>query len=140
MGQRHELATHSFQAAELHKEMEGCGTLPTDHCALQMGDSFLQGLRGLWHMGAGPGRALGEATCAGLQGYWRFSPRECVSRERSSKAQVLRCEKQTAKEQPARACVGTKTGAEAGREAGLGHLRPLFSGKDLRGTKPKPFL
>lgn len=101
----------------------------------------MQGLVGLWHLGAGQGRTLGEATCAGLQGQWRFSPREsgelCL-RERPSKAQVSRCEKQTAKEQPVRGCVGAKAGAEAGREAGLGHLRPLFSGGDLRGSKDKP--
>jgi hypothetical protein len=48
-----------------------------------------------------------------------------------------RCEKQAAKEQPVRGCVGAKTGAEAGREAGLGHVSPLFSGRDLRGTKDK---
>lgn len=62
----------------------------------------------------------------------------CVLRERPSKAQALRCEKQSAKEQPVRGCVGAKTGVEAGRELGLGHLRPLFSGRDLRGAKDKP--
>lgn len=73
-------------------------------------------------------------------GFPQENLRSCVSRERSSKAQVLRCEKQTAKEQPVRECVGAKTGAEAGREVGLGHLSPLFSRVDLRGTKDKPSL
>lgn len=77
MGQRYELAMHIFfQAVNVHKAMNRCGNPPTDHHALQMANSFLQGLGGLWHMGAEQRRGFWEATCAGLQGQWRFSPRE----------------------------------------------------------------
>lgn len=120
--------------------MDGCGNPPRDDSALQVGD-LCAGAAWSLAFGGRAGKSLREATCANLQGQWRFSPREsgelCL-RERPSKAQVSRCAKQTAKEQPVRGCVGAKAGAEAGREAGLGLLRPLFSGGDLRGSKDKP--
>lgn len=52
-----------------------------------------------------------------------------------SKAQVPRCAVQNVEEQPVLGCGAVKTGAEAGREAGLGHVGPSLQEGSLEGPK-----
>lgn len=91
---------------------------------------------GLWEQA---GESLrGGHLCRSSRMYGDFPQENLgsrVPRESPSKAQVSRCAVQNAKEQPVSGCGAVKTGAEAGREAGVGHLGPLLPEGILEGPK-----